>query len=109
MNKNITISVEEYKELLLKERPSDNDKWLLGKIKEFVVSQCKLSDTNNITVDRYSFGEDFVKFIKTLDREFYKEIVKKAYDEKISDEENKLKMEKLRALKEANKEVINKK
>lgn len=106
MNKNITISVEEYKELLLKERPSDNDKWLLGKIKEFVVSQCKLSDTNNITVvDRYSFGEDFVKFIKTLDREFYKEIVKKAYDEKISDEENKLKMEKLRALKEANKEV----
>jgi hypothetical protein len=28
MNKNITISVEEYKELLLKERPSENNKMI---------------------------------------------------------------------------------
>lgn len=107
MNKNITISVEEYKELLLKEVPSDNDKWLLGKIKEFIIGNCKV-DENKITLkDRYDFGDDFIKFIKVVDINFYKEIIKTAFDEKIKEEENKLKMEKLRALKEANKEVSN--
>lgn len=105
MNKNITISVEEYKELLLKERPSDNDKWLLGKIKEFIIENCKIDDNKIVLKNRYDFGDDFIKFIKVVDVNFYKEIIKSSYDKKMEEEENKLKMEKLRALKEANKEV----
>ena len=35
-DKNITISLSEYRELLLKERPNDNDKWLVEKIKDFI-------------------------------------------------------------------------
>jgi hypothetical protein len=105
MNKNITISVEEYKELLLKERPSDNDKWLLGKIKEYIISNCKVGEDKIEPKDSWHFGENFISFIKLIDTNFYKEIIKNAYDIKIEEEENKLKMEKLRALKEANKEV----
>ena len=105
MNKNITISVDEYKELLLKERPSENDKWLLGKIKEFIINNCKINDENIEPTNSWDFGKDFIKFIQIIDKGFYKEIIKKAYDDKIEQEENKLKMEKLRALKEASKEV----
>src|SRR5574344_287573 len=104
MNKNITISVDEYKELLLKERPLENDKWLLGKIKEFVINNCTINGENIEPSSSWDFGKDFIKFISVIDKEFYKDIIKKAYDDKIEKEENKLKMEKLRALKEANKE-----
>src|SRR5574344_1792004 len=96
MNKNITISVDEYKELLLKERPLENDKWLLGKIKEFVINNCTINGENIEPSSSWDFGKDFIKFISVIDKEFYKDKIKK--------EENKLKMEKLRALKEANKE-----
>lgn len=104
-NKNITIDVEEYKELLLKERPSDNDKWLLNKIKEFIINNCKVQNETIEPKNSWDFCKDFIKFLKVIDITFYKEIISKAYDEKIKDEENKMKMEKLRALKEANKEI----
>lgn len=102
-NKNIPIDVEEYKELLLKERPNDNDKWILSKIQEFIISNCKIKDEKIEPKNSWDFGNDLIKFIKLIDVTFYKQIISKAYDEKIKEEENKMKMEKLRALKEANK------
>ena len=106
-DKNITISLSEYKELLLKERPSDNDKWVLGKIKEFIVSQCELDDDCK-TITGYSnwhFGEKFMELIKIIDMDFYKDIVKKCYDKKLEEEETKLRVEKMNAIKELNKEA----
>ena len=105
-DKNITISLAEYKELLLKERPSDNDKWLLEKIKTFIAENTKLDrDYNEITIkDSYDFARDILKFIKLVDLEFYKSIVKKCYDIELEKEETKLRAEKMNAIKELNKE-----
>lgn len=102
----IKISLSEYKELLLKERPSDNDKWLLEKIKNFIAENCRL-DTNckEISIkDSYDFARDILNFIKMIDLGFYKSIVKKCYDDKLEEEETKLRIEKMNAMKELNKE-----
>lgn len=106
-DKNITISLSEYKELLLKERPNDNDKWLLEKIKNYIASQCRLdaSYTNISIKDSYDFARDILDFIKMVDMDFYKLIVKKCYDDKLAEEETKLRVEKMNAIKELNKEV----
>lgn len=108
-DKNITISLSEYKELLLKERPSDNDKWLLEKIKTFIAENTKLdSDYKDITIkDSYDFARDILRFIKLVDIDFYKSIVKKCYDKKLEEEETKLRVEKMNAIKELNKEQKN--
>lgn len=105
-DKNITISLNEYKELLLKERPSDNDKWMLEKIKTFIAENTKLDrDYNEITIkDSYDFARDILKFIKLVDFEFYKSIVKKCYDIELEKEEAKLRVEKMNAIKELNRE-----
>ena len=78
-----------------KERPNDNDKWLLEKIKNFIANNCKLdSDYKDISVrDSYDFARDILKFIKMIDMDFYKLIVKKCYDDKLA-EEVKLRVEK---------------
>lgn len=108
-DKNITISLSEYKELLLKERPSDNDKWLLEKIKTFIAENTRLDcDYKDITIkDSYDFARDILKFIKLVDMDFYKSIVKKCYDKKLEEEETKLRVEKMNAIKELNKEQKN--
>lgn len=105
-DKNITISLSEYKDLLLKERPNDNDKWLLEKIKEYLSQNCKLDrNCKNIEVnDSWNFGSKLLEFIKMIDIEFYKSLVKKCYDEKLYEEETKLRVEKMNAIKELNKE-----
>lgn len=105
-DKNVTISMSEYKELLLKERPSDNDKWLLEKIKNFIANSCKLDrDCDSITIlDSYDFARDILKFIRLVDLDFYKTIVKKCYDIEMEKEEAKLRVEKMNAIKKLNKE-----
>lgn len=105
-NKTITIELNEYKELLLKERPSDNDKWLLEKIKNYIAENCELDrDCSEITIkDSYDFARDILRFIKMVDMDFYKTIVKKCYDIEIEKEETKLRVEKMNAIKELNKE-----
>ena len=104
-NKNeVTISLEEYKELLLKERPDNNDKWILGKIKEFIVGECKLKGEEVEVRNTWDFEDRLLKYIKIIDKQFYKEIVKKVYDEEIEEQSNKLKMEKARKIKEIEKE-----
>ena len=105
-DKNITISLSEYKELLLKERPNDNDKWLLGKIKEFIANQCTLDkDCKTISINSdWRFCDELLKFLKMIDMDFYKSIIKKCYDDKLEEEETKLRIEKMNAIKELNKE-----
>lgn len=104
--KNVTITMSEYKELLLKERPSDNDKWLLEKIKNFIANSCKLdSEYKNVSIkSNWGFSEDLLKFLKMVDMDFYKSIVKKCYDDKLEEEETKLRVEKMNAIKKLNKE-----
>lgn len=64
-NKNeVTISLEEYKELLLKERPNDNDKWILGKIREFIADNCKLSGEKISCKRQLGFCKRFFKLLK---------------------------------------------
>lgn len=105
-DKQVTISLTEYKELLLKERPSDNDKWLLEKIKNYIAQQCKLDrDCRDINIkDSYDFARDILRFIKVVDFDFYKLIVKKCYDIEMEKEEAKIRVEKMNAIKELNKE-----
>lgn len=105
-DKNITISLSEYRNLLLKERPNDNDKWVLEKIKEFIATNAKLNrDYNEIIIERYNgFEEKILNFIKMVDFEFYKSIVKRCYDIELEKEEIKLRVEKMNAIKELNKE-----
>lgn len=104
-NKNeVTISLEEYKELLLKERPNDNDKWILGKIREFIADNCKLSGEKIEAKDSWDFARDFLNYLKIIDKEFYKELIKKVYDAEIEKKNNELKMEKARAIKQVDEE-----
>ena len=106
-DKNVTISLNEYKDLLLKERPSDNDKWLLEKFKDFLASNAVLNG-NNIEIKKYQdFEEKTLDFIKMIDFDFYKQIVKKCYDNEIERQENKLKIDKMNKIKELNKEDKN--
>lgn len=104
--KNVTITMSEYKELLLKEKPSDNDKWLLEKIKEFISNHCELdSEYKNVSIKSdWRFSEELLKFLKMVDMDFYKSIVKKCYDDKLEEEETKLRVEKMNAIKKLNKE-----
>lgn len=102
--KEVTISLEEYKELLLKERPNDNDKWILGKIREFIADNCKLSGEKIEAKDSWDFARDFLNYLKIIDKEFYKELIKKVYDAEIEKKNNELKMEKARAIKQVDEE-----
>lgn len=108
-DKNVTITLTEYKELLLKEMPSDNDKWTLGKIRDFISQNCKLDrECRNIDLkEDWHFGNKLLDFIKTIDFDFYKTIVKKCYDDEMEKEQAKLRVEKMNAIKELNKEQKN--
>lgn len=104
-NKNeVTISLEEYKELLLKERPNDNDKWILGKIREFIADNCKLNGEKIEAKDSWDFARDFLNYLKIIDKEFYKELIQKVYDAEIEKKNNELKMGKARAIKQLKEE-----
>lgn len=101
----ITISLSEYKELLLKERPNDNDKWILEKMKDFIANNCELDkDCKKITIkEDWKFSGKLLEFLKLMDLDFYKLIVKRCYDNKLQEEETKLRVEKMNAIKELNK------
>lgn len=105
-NKNeVTISLEEYKELLLKEKPNDKDRMLLERIKELLFEHIKYEKdwNDNVSIDfKYDsrFTEELITTIKVVDKEFYKEMIKFVCDEKLKKEQEKAKMEKARAIKD---------
>jgi hypothetical protein len=105
-NKNeIIISLEEYKELLLNEKPRDKDKMLLERIKDLLFEHIKYEKdwNDNVSIDfKYNnrFTEELITIIKVIDKEFYKEMIKYVCDEKLKKEQEKAKMEKARAIKD---------
>lgn len=109
-NKNeVTISLDEYKELLLKDKPNDKDAMLLDRIKELLYDHIKYEKgwNDNITIDfKYdsNFCDELITTIKVIDKEFYKEMLKYVCDEKAKKDAEKAKMEKARAIKDLNKD-----
>lgn len=108
-NKNeIVISIDEYKELLLKDKPNDKDTMLLDRIKTLLYEHIKYKKdwNDNITIDfKYdnNFCEELITTIKVIDKEFYKEMIKFVCDEKAKRDAEKTKMEKARAIKDIDK------
>lgn len=108
-NKNeIVISIGEYKELLLKDKPNNTDTMLLDRIKELLYEHIKYKKDwdNNITIDfKYDskFCDELITTIKVIDKEFYKEMLKFVCDEKAKKDAEKSKMEKARAIKDIDK------
>lgn len=104
-NKNeVTISTEEYKELISKGVPNENEKWFKNKLEEFLLENFKI-DGNKLDIkNNWDFCDCFEKWLKIIDKDMYKRIYNTLYDEKIKKENDKMKMEKARA----NKEIDNK-
>lgn len=109
-NKNeVTITLDEYKELLLKDKPNNKDAMLLERIKELLYEHIKYYKNwnDNITIDFKSddnFCKELITTIKVIDKEFYKEMLKYVCDEKAKKDAEKARMEKARAIKELNEE-----
>lgn len=109
-NKNeIVISIDEYKELLLKDKPNNKDTMLLDRIKTLLYEHIKYRKDweDNITIDfkYYSkFCEELITTIKVIDKDLYKEMIKFVCDEKAKKNAEKAKMEKARAVKDIDKE-----
>lgn len=108
-NKNeIVISIDEYKELLLKDKPNNKDTMLLDRIKTLLYEHVKYEKDwdGNITIDfkhDSKFCDELITTIKVIDKEFYKEILKFVCDEKAKKDAEKSKMEKARAIKDIDK------
>ena len=108
-NKNeIVISIDEYKELLLKDKPNNKDTMLLDRIKTLLYEHVKYEKDwdGNITIDfkhDSKFCDELITTIKVIDKEFYKEMLKFACDEKAKKDAEKSKMEKARAIKDIDK------
>lgn len=109
-NKNeIVISIDEYKELLLKDKPNNKDTMLLDRIKTLLYEHIKYKKDweDNITIDfKYNskFCEELITTIKVIDKDLYKEMIKFVCDEKAKKDAEKSKMEKARAIKDIDKE-----
>ena len=105
----VTISLEEYKELLLKDKPNNKDTMLLERIKELLYEHIKYEKdwNDNITIDfKYDskFCDELITIIKVVDKEFYKEMIKFVCNEKAKKDAEKSKMEKARAIKDIDKD-----
>lgn len=109
-NKNeIVISIDEYKELLLKDKPNNKDTMLLDRIKTLLYEHIKYRKDweDNITIDfKYDskFCEELITTIKVIDKDLYKEMIKFVCDEKAKKDAEKAKTAKARAIKDIDKE-----
>lgn len=109
-NKNeVTISLEEYKELLLKDKPNNKDTMLLERIKDLLYAHIEYEKdwNDNIKIDfKYDskFCDELITIIKVIDKELYKEMLKYVCDEKARKDAEKAKMEKARAIKQVDEE-----
>ena len=102
-NKNeVTISTDEYKELVSKGMPNEKEKWFRIKLEEFLEEQFKIDGEKLDVKNNWNFGNLLEEWLKIVDKEMYKRIYNKLYDEKIKKENDKMKMEKARAIKKLN-------
>lgn len=108
-NKNeVTINLEEYKELLLKDKPNNKDAMLLDRIKDLIFDSIKYDKdwNDDVKIDFKSntkFTEDLITLIKFLDKDLYKSMIKFVCDEKAKKDKENTDMEKARAIKKLNK------
>ncbi len=105
----VTISLEEYKELLLKDKPNNKDAMLLDRIKELLYEHIKYEKdwSDGITVGfKYDnkFCNELMTTIKVADKEFYIDMLKYFCDKKAKKDVEKAKMEKARAIKDVDKD-----
>ena len=108
----ITISLTEYKELLLKSRENiaPIEKILLDRIIDYIKEKATWEKDY---YDKYKIGfknfreEELIDLIKHVDPITYQDIYKYVSDESYKKQCDDLKMERLRALKEMKKEVDN--
>lgn len=100
-NKNeVVITTEEYRELVSKGVPNENDKYFKNKLEEFLEDSFKIDGSKLDIKDNWKFCDDIEKWLKIIDKEMYKRIYNKLYDKKMKKETDKMKMEKARANKE---------
>ena len=106
----VTISLAEYKELLLKSRENITpiEKILLGRIIDYIKEKATWEKDWN---DRYNLKfknfkeEDLIDLIKYVDPITYQDIYKYVSDETYKKQCDDLKMERLRVLKEVKREI----
>ncbi|MDL2276586.1 hypothetical protein LJC02_02915 [Breznakia sp. OttesenSCG-928-G09] len=106
----VTISLEEYKELLLKDKPqSDNDSVLMERLLENIVPNLKYSENDyysNYIGDNMKLEKeekiivDFMKSLKYQNFDKYMEIWNRVQSNHRKEEEMKLKMEQMNKAKE---------
>ena len=99
----VTISLEEYKELLLRDKPNNKDTMLLERIKDLILESIKYDEDwdKNVRIDFKNdsrFTEELITTIKVIDKELYKEMIKHICDEKAKKDAEKAQMKKARAI-----------
>lgn len=113
----VTITLDEYKALLIKEQPKDNLKVVLNTLYQLLCDHVKYSEKNNyyddyigdnMKFDDSNLESDFVTFFKSLkyvDTNAYIELWNKIQTEQRKKEEAKAKAEQMNKAKEIRKEV----
>lgn len=111
MKNNVTISLEEYKELLLNKdnQLRDNEKLLFDKIIDYIKEHIKYNKNGWDTVkglELNNFKEnELLRMIQYIDSYLFLDIYKYATDKAYKEEQDKLKMEKARAIKDLKQEL----
>lgn len=103
----VTIPLEEYKALLMKERPSDMDKALVQSIKDAVIENCKIEERDYYqkyhglaTKSDSAFVEEVMNAIYYTDREAFCDIYKAVASAEEKQRQNDAKMKLARDVKE---------
>ncbi len=110
-NNNVTISLEEYKELLLNKdnQLRDNEKLLLDTIIDYIKKTVKYDKNGWGTVNELKFESfeeiELLRMIKYIDSYLFLDIYKYATDKSYKEEQDRLKMEKARAMKDLKQEL----
>lgn len=107
----VTISLEEYKELLLKERPTDNDKELLERIFNIIEPSLEYTDSSwdsimkNVRLkDSDGVIKEIFKMIKYVDFERYMAIWNGVQTKHRKEEEQKMMIEQMNNAKDMREE-----
>lgn len=108
---NVTISLEEYKELLLNKdnQLRDNEKMLFDKMIEYIKGHVKYDKDGWNTVKGLEFKnfkeDELLRMIHYIDSYLFLDIYKYATDKSYKEEQDRLKMEKARAMKDLKQEL----
>lgn len=108
---NVTISLEEYKELLLNKdnQLRDNEKMLFDKMIDYIKGHVKYDKDGWDTVKGLNFKKfkenELLRMIQYIDSYLFLDIYKYATDKSYKEEQDRLKMEKARAMKDLKQEL----